>query len=94
MEQIGFIGLGLMGKPMAMTMAQADAMVDAAGGFSLVVPAPGAWSPWIDDPAGLGRKWAPASCEVPAGADCPAGADELVCSDGGGCGVGRTCPAT
>ena len=44
---------------------EADAMVDAAGGFSLNVPVPGTWSPWIDDPAGLGLRWAPASCEVP-----------------------------
>jgi hypothetical protein len=44
---------------------EADAMVDAAGGFSLLVSAPGTWSPWIDDPVGLGRKWAPASCEGP-----------------------------
>lgn len=44
---------------------EADAMTDAAGGFSLALPVPGAWSPWIDDPAGLGTRWAPASCDVP-----------------------------
>lgn len=44
---------------------EADAMTDAAGGFSLTLPVLGAWSPWIDDPAGLGAKWAPASCDVP-----------------------------
>lgn len=44
---------------------EADALTDAGGGFSLRVPLPGAWSPWIDDPAGLGLKWATASCDVP-----------------------------
>lgn len=44
---------------------EADAMTDAGGAFSLNVPVPGAWSPWIDDPVGLAAKWTPVSCEVP-----------------------------
>jgi hypothetical protein len=60
----------------------------AAGLLPRVVDCAGHGAECVESVTGL------PSCQVPAGAVCPVNADELVCPDGGGCGLGRTCPGS